>query len=95
MLWTPDGWRADAPARKIRYWTDDLHLLLGFVRSGAALAYLPDVALQDPELVRIDLADSARQCDEQIWLVWHRANASEWQHKLAAALSNAFAGGQV
>ena len=82
-----DGWSDDAPARKIRYWTDDLHLLLGFVRSGAALAYLPDVALEDPELVRIDLADSKLQCNEQVWLVWRAAQASAWQHKLAAALA--------
>jgi len=88
-----DGWRADAPARRIRYWTDDLHLLLGFVRSGAALAYLPEVALQDPELVRIELADSELQCDEQVWLVWQRANASEWQHRLAAALAHQHSAG--
>jgi DNA-binding transcriptional LysR family regulator len=84
-----DGWRDDQLPRKIRYWTDDLQLLLGLVKSGAALAYLPDFALADPELRRIHVSDCAFECVEQVALVWNRASASDWQRKLADALVQA------
>ena len=84
-----DGWRDDQLPRKIRYWTDDLQLLLGLVKSGAALAYLPDFALADPELRRIHVSDCAFECVEQVALVWNRAAASDWQRKLAETLSHA------
>lgn len=82
-----DGWRDDQLPRKIRYWTDDLQLLLSLVKSGEALAYLPDFALADPELCRIHVTDCAFQCVEQVALVWNRANAAEWQRKLAQSLA--------
>jgi len=82
-----DGWRDDQLPRKIRYWTDDIHLLLGFVKSGAALAYLPDFALEDEELGRIHVTDCGFQCVEQVALVWNRAHAAEWLHHLAEALA--------
>jgi DNA-binding transcriptional LysR family regulator len=84
-----DGWRDDQLPRKIRYWTDDLQLLLSLVKSGAALAYLPDFALADPELRRIHVSDCAFECVEQVALVWNRASASDWQHKLAETLFQA------
>jgi len=82
-----DGWRDDQLPRKIRYWTDDLQLLLSLVKSGEALAYLPDFALADPELCRIHVTDCAFQCVEQVALVWNRASAGEWQRKLAQTLA--------
>ncbi len=82
-----DGWRDDQLPRRIRYWTDDIHLLLGFVKSGAALAYLPDFALEDDELVRIHVTDCAYQCVEQVVLVWNKALAAEWLQGLAGALA--------
>ena len=85
-----DGWRDDQLPRKIRYWTDDLQLLLGLVKSGAALAYLPDFALADPELRRIHVSDCAFECVEQVALVWNRSSASDWQRKLAETLSHAY-----
>jgi len=81
-----DGWRDDQLPRKIRYWTDDLQLLLTLVKSGAALAYLPDFALADAELRRIHVTDCAFECVEQVTLVWNRVRAGAWQHELAAAL---------
>ncbi|MDQ3287322.1 MAG: LysR family transcriptional regulator [Pseudomonadota bacterium] len=82
-----DGWREDELPRKIRYWTDDLQLLLGFVRSGKALAYLPDFAVAEADLVRIRVSDCAFRCKEQAFLVWDRTHAAQWQHGLARALS--------
>lgn len=78
-----DGWRDDQLPRKIRYWTDDLQLLLAFVRSGAALAYLPDFALRDPALVRIDVVDAAFTCREQVALVYDGESAPMWLRQLA------------
>ncbi|MQA41095.1 LysR family transcriptional regulator [Rugamonas aquatica] len=82
-----DGWRDDQLPRKIRYWTDDLQLLLSLVKSGEALAYLPDFALADPELRRIHVTDCAFECVEQVALVWNHVKASAWQRELAAALA--------
>jgi DNA-binding transcriptional LysR family regulator len=81
-----DGWRDDQLPRKIRYWTDDLQLLLTLVKSGAALAYLPDFALADAELRRIHVTDCAFECVERVALVWNHVRAGAWQHQLAAAL---------
>lgn len=87
-----DGWRDDQLPRRIRYLTDDLQLLLGFVKRGEALAYLPDFALDDPALVRIHVRDCAFRCTEQAWLVWDRGHAAHWQGRLAEQLAVAFAG---
>ena len=82
-----DGWRDDQLPRKIRYWTDDLQLLLALVKSGEALAYLPDFALADPALRRIHVIDCAFECVEQVALVWNRVKASAWQRELADSLA--------
>ena len=84
-----DGWRDDMLPRRIRYWTDDLQMLLGYVKRSEALAYLPDFALQDPQLLRIQVADCPFVCSEQVWLVWNRAHAPQWQQVLAQRLQAA------
>jgi DNA-binding transcriptional LysR family regulator len=81
-----DGWRDDALPRTIRYWTDDLQLLLAFVRSGDALAYLPQAALAEPGLVRIEVEDCPFTCGETAWLVWNARTAPQWLRRLAAAV---------
>ena len=84
-----DGWRDDKLPRKIRYWLEDLQLLMALVKSSQALAYLPDFALQDPGLARVKVWDCPYECVEQCWLLWKPATASGWQNKLVAALSAA------
>jgi DNA-binding transcriptional LysR family regulator len=86
-----DGWSGGQSARRIRYWTDDLQLLLGFVRSGQALAYLPDFALDEPGLLRVAVDDWSFSCSEQVWLVWDKGSAAQWQHALAKSLNEAIA----
>lgn len=81
-----DGWRDDQFPRKIRYCTDDLQLLLALVKSGTALAYLPDFALDDPALVRIQVSDCAFVCSEQVALVWNPARAPGWLRTLAGLM---------
>ena len=83
-----DGWRDEQAPRKIRYWTDDLQLLLTLVKSGEALAYLPDFALADAGLVRIAVSDSAFVCSEQVALVWNPSKSGAWQRQLADALAS-------
>jgi DNA-binding transcriptional LysR family regulator len=77
-----DGWRDDALPRKIHYWSDDFHVLLGLVQSGQALAYLPDFMLASHQLTRIQLKDCPYQCVEQAHLVWRTQHLSGWQHQL-------------
>ena len=84
-----DGWRDDVLPRTIRYWTDDLQLLLAFVRSGEALAYLPEAALAEPDLVRLHVDDCPFSCNETACLVWDRRTAPAWLAQLAAGLRTA------
>jgi DNA-binding transcriptional LysR family regulator len=81
-----DGWRDDVYPRSIRYWTDDLQLLLAFVRSGDALAYLPEFALAEPGLVRIHVSDCSFGCAEDAWFVWNRRTAPAWLAAVADAV---------
>jgi len=82
-----DGWRDDRLPRRIRFWLDDLQLLISLVRSGQALAYLPDFALADaPGLVRLTVPDCPYECVEQVHLVWRPATASGWLGALIAGL---------
>ncbi|MBA5688551.1 LysR family transcriptional regulator [Rugamonas apoptosis] len=84
-----DGWRDDQLPRKIRYWADDLQLLLALVRGGEALAYLPDFALAGEQLRRIHVTDCAYQCVEQVALVWNGEGGAAWLRELAVRLAAA------
>ncbi len=82
-----DGWRDDRLPRRIRFWLDDLQLLISLVRSGQALAYLPDFALaQHGDLVRLTVPDCPYECVEQVHLVWRPATAPGWLAALAESL---------
>lgn len=88
-----DGWRDDQLPRRIRFWLDELPLLIALVKAGRALAYLPDFALADtPGLVRLAVSDCPYECVEQVHLVWRPGTASGWLAggvaRLAAALSS-------
>lgn len=84
-----DGWRGVA-GRTIRYWSDDVQVLLGYVQSGRALAYLPDFALGAHDFLQVELA-SAVECNEQVLLVWDGVLAGQWLHAVAEKLSMASA----
>lgn len=82
-----DGWRDDQWPRRIRFWVDDLQLLLALVRSGQALAYVPDFALAGtPGLVPVAGPDHPFSAVEQVHLVWRPATASGWLAACMAAL---------
>lgn len=82
-----DGWRDDQFPRRIAYWIDDLQLLLAMVRSGKALAYLPDFALDDADLVRLEVTDCGFQCMEEVHLVRNTRNAAQWQQAVVRTLT--------
>jgi DNA-binding transcriptional LysR family regulator len=79
-----DGWRDDRLPRRIRYWVDDLQVLIAMVRSGRALAYLPDFSLPEQGLVRLMVSDCPYQCLEQVVLVWSPGQAHGWHRRVAA-----------
>ncbi|UXI70130.1 LysR family transcriptional regulator [Tahibacter amnicola] len=80
-----DGWNQQRHPRRIRYWVDDLQVLLTLVRDGLALAYLPDFALVGQDLLQVVIRDGAANCVENISLVWRPSKAHGWQHHLADA----------
>ena len=86
-----DGWRDDLLPRTIRYWADDLQVLLGLVRDAGALAYLPDFAAGEHGLVGIRVVDLGFSATEQVRLVWNAALAPQWLRELAASLGNGIA----
>jgi hypothetical protein len=59
------------------------------VRSGEALAYLPEAALAEPDLVRLHVDDCPFSCNETACLVWDRRTAPAWLSQLAADLRTA------
>lgn len=77
-----DGWRDDQIPRRIRFWIDELQLLVQLVQSGQALAYLPDFILEAAHLEQVKLKDCPYECVEQCWLVWRPAAAYGWQNQL-------------
>ena len=81
-----DGWRDDQLPRRIRYWIDDLQVLLSLVRQGHALAYLPAFALRESGLVQIRVSDCPFACVEQAHLVWRPVAAAGWQAALVDAM---------
>jgi DNA-binding transcriptional LysR family regulator len=82
-----DGWRDDQLPRRIRFWLEDLQLLIALVQAGQALAYLPDFALSAPNLLRLKLSDCPYQCVEQAFLLWRPARATGWQNILVDELT--------
>jgi DNA-binding transcriptional LysR family regulator len=81
-----DGWRDDQLPRRIRYWVDDLQVMLSLVRSGVALAYLPAFALAESGLVQVRVSDCPFECVESAHLAWRPAAAAGWQATLVEAM---------
>ena len=81
-----DGWRNNELPRRIRYWVDDLVLLLALVKSGTALAYLPEFSLKnETSLHRIEISDCPYVCEEQVYLVHAPSQALGWQQHMVLA----------
>lgn len=87
-----DGWRDAELPRRIRYWVDELQVLLGLVQRGQALAYLPEFALQEAGLTQVQVSDCPFQCRESIYLVWRPSLAAGWQAVVVEGLRGIEAG---
>lgn len=82
-----DGWRDDQQPRKILYRSDDLLMVDGLVRAGLALAYLPDYALTELNLQKLDIVDIPFSCTESVMLVYRPSAASGWLNYIIEALN--------
>jgi DNA-binding transcriptional LysR family regulator len=83
-----DGWNERRLPRRVRYWIDELPVLIELVRSGRALAFLPDFIVAAHDLVRLDVADGPLRCVEAAYLVWRPSAAYGWQRYLAEAMAS-------
>ena len=81
------GWREDRLPRRVRYWLDDLQVLVDVVRRGHALAYLPDEVLQRGGLHALEIRDCPYSCEEQALLLWRPAQADGWLHRFVEAMA--------
>lgn len=81
-----DGWPDDRLPRRIRFRVEDLQVLIALVRSGQALAWLPDFALSEAGLAAVPL-DDAPAGHEEAMLVWHPGQASGWQQALVERMT--------
>ena len=67
-----DGWQNQLFPRKQNIVVDDYSILSQIVRSGQALAYLPDFWLRECGLVEVAIKDFPHEYHEQILLVSHQ-----------------------
>ncbi|MCW8878847.1 MAG: LysR family transcriptional regulator [Kangiellaceae bacterium] len=67
-----DGWQNQIFPRKQNIVVDDYSILSQIVRSGQALAYLPDYWLRECSLVQVEISDCPHEYHEQILLVSHQ-----------------------
>ena len=81
-----DGWHDAELPRRIRYWVDDLQVLLSLVQSDQALAYLPEFALKEYNLIKIQVTDCPFQCTASAHLVWRPVTAAGWQTVVVDAI---------
>jgi DNA-binding transcriptional LysR family regulator len=81
-----DGWREDRLPRRVRYWVDDLQVLVDLVRRGRALAYLPAFVIERSGLRALAIDDCPYTCEEQGWLLWRPAQASGWLRRFVDAI---------
>lgn len=64
-----DGWHNKRQPRKLTMVANDYAVLGQIVKSGQALAYLPDFWIRELGLVAIEVSDTPYQCQEEIILV--------------------------
>jgi len=64
-----DGWQNEVLPRKVTIIANDLSVLGHIVRSGQALAYLPDYLLREFDLKRLIITDCDYYCHEQLFIV--------------------------
>lgn len=76
-----DGWQDQLLGRKVGWVVNDYAVLSQLVKSGQAIAYLPDFLLREWQLIRLDVVDYPHQCSENVLLLF-QAKGHDWVHKL-------------
>lgn len=72
-----DGWQNQVHPRKLNMVANDYSILGQIVKSGQALAYLPDFWVRELGLVALFVADDTYQCKEEILLVSRQSHLVE------------------
>lgn len=72
-----DGWQNQLHPRKLNMVANDYAVLGQIVKSGQALAYLPDFWIRELDLVPIEVADDNYQYHEEILLVSYQSHIVE------------------
>ena len=79
-----DGWRDHEIPRKLTMVSNEPSVVASLVRSGLALAYLPDYWLREWSLIHVRISDCPYRCVEQLLLVSRQKGLVEgYQQELA------------
>lgn len=73
-----DGWRDDKFPRQIKYKVCGLKLMENLVRSGEALAYLPDYFVADADLQVLKVTGCPYTCQQSVKLVCKEPDSLSW-----------------
>jgi DNA-binding transcriptional LysR family regulator len=82
QLQSADGWRDDIFPRSIKYRVDSLKLVEDLVKSGKAVAYLPDFFADAAQLIGLKISGCPYSCEYHASLVARKPIISGWMHKL-------------
>lgn len=73
-----DGWRDDKFPRKKPYITPSLKTLENFVKSGRAIAYLPDYLVSNEKFQKLSITGCPYECRQKVYLVTRNKKELGW-----------------
>lgn len=80
-----DGWRDQLVPRKVSWVVNDYAVLSQLVKSGQAIAYLPDFLIREWQLKQLTVEDYPHQYKEKVLLLHHKRTA-DWVIELVTQL---------
>ncbi|KZN49750.1 LysR family transcriptional regulator [Pseudoalteromonas luteoviolacea] len=81
-----DGWQLPKVARQIKWVVNDYAVLSQLVKSGLALAYLPDYIVREWQLITLPKCTDNLEYTEQVWLLSLKP-APRWLNQLLDDIS--------
>ena len=81
-----DGWPDKDYPRKIKYRTDDFNSLISIVKQGRALAYVPDIIINENALVSLAIDGFNHHIIESYSLVYKPSTAHGWLNQLIGSI---------
>ncbi len=82
-----DGWRDDKFPRQIKYKVCSLKLMENLVRSGNALAYLPEYLIESADLKFLKATGCSYTCQQTVRLITKDPTALGWLNRIWSQLS--------